>query len=625
MSFLKSLARLFTKQEEKGLADIVYGWRWGEPKPLDQKQLLDLVEGNDYLRAAIEATVNAALVNGWIIIGDNEAEKNKVEGWISENENDFYLFLRNLLYTARIFGEAYIEVYAEPVFKVLDTWSVQVIRNEYGKITGYVQRIAGREVRFEPDEVVRIVLHPLGTRAYGSPITATLRRTLEGQMYAELFIRDAFMRKGVLSKAFVMKSGGEEDFKRLMEVINSSSPGSSLIIKGDIEIQDLGHPFRELEILELLREYRQKIISVSGVPPILLGLEGGTNLETSRNQINSFVMMVKSLQNIISAGVTEAIRRRLGVKSVKFILQAWTNPEQETRLHVMRVQAGIETINEARKALGLEELDHPIANIPIPFLQIAARGGFTELDIETAIGQLLAQSGQTMPEKSLVKQADYDEYDQEILKNEKRLKRELRSFFRKIVDDDSPNYRAKWEPQVKDVLRRYLLYSALQGIFYVDSLSTAPPNISLAERAVNKILPAFLDDFFMVVADKKAGLVKPSKPARNYQTLFKADYDEEEEGEVTEEDLYPAQRLDYEGRIDAIAQVSVWGIFNMLIAWSARDAGFQKVVWVTRMDEKTCSECASLDGMEWSVGELDSAGFMSPPIHPNCRCRLIVA
>ena len=29
MSFFKGLMRLFTKQEEKGLADIVYGWRWG--------------------------------------------------------------------------------------------------------------------------------------------------------------------------------------------------------------------------------------------------------------------------------------------------------------------------------------------------------------------------------------------------------------------------------------------------------------------------------------------------------------------------------------------------------------------------------------------------------------------
>jgi len=619
MSFIRRLFFGKADKEEKGLAaDVIYGWRWGEAKPLDQKKLLQLVEGNDYLRAAIEATVNAALVNGWVIFGENEGEIKRVEDWIHDNEDDFYMFLRNLVTTARIFGEAYIEVFAEPVPKVLDTWTIEVKRDEYGRITGFVQHAQGRFINFEPDEIVWIRLHPLGTRAYGSPITATLRRTLEGQEYAELFIRDAFMRKGVLSKAFILKSGGKEEYNHLKETINQSTPGSSLIIKGDIEIHDLGHPFGELQILDLLREYRQKIISVSGVPPILLGLEGGVNLETSRNQINAFVMMVRSFQRIISAGVTEVLRRRLGVKSIRFQLQEWTNPEQETRLHVMRVQAGIETINEARKALGLEELDHPIANIPLPLLQIAARGGFVEFDIEEALSQLLAQSQRAVPEKSFMKQSDYDEYDRHVLNVEKRLRRELRSFFHKIVEDNSPNYRTKWEPQVKDIFRRQLLHAALQGVFYVDSLSPAPPSLAVVEKVVDKILPTFIDDFFLVVADKKAGLVKPSKPPRNYQALTKT------EEELLEEDLYPWQRLDYEGRVDLVAQVSAWMAYNFAIAESAKEGDFKKVTWVTRLDEKTCPECASLDGHTWTVGELDTAGFLCPPIHPNCRCRLIV-
>jgi SPP1 gp7 family putative phage head morphogenesis protein len=99
--------------------------------------------------------------------------------------------------------------------------------------------------------------------------------------------------------------------------------------------------------------------------------------------------------------------------------------------------------------------------------------------------------------------------------------------------------------------------------------------------------------------------------------LFKAE-------ELEEEDLYPWQRLDYEGRIDLIAQVLAWAGFNMAISESAKEGDFQKVRWVTRMDEKTCEECASLDGAEWTVGELESQGFMAPPIHPNCRCRLVV-
>lgn len=402
---MKLLERFFkSKKEEKGLAEVIYGWRWGEPKPLDQKQLLELVEGTPDLRAAIEALVNASIVNGWIIVGEDE-EKEKVERWIAEREDEFIMFLRNLVMSSLIFGEAYVEVFADPVFKVLDTYTVEAVRDEYGKVDGYIQRINGREVVFSSEEIVHLVMHPLGTRAYGSPIISSLRRVLEGQMYAELLIRDAFMRKGVLSKVFIMKSGTDADFERIVKAAEQSRPGSSFILKGDISIQDLGHPFKELQVLDILNEYRQKIVTVTGVPEIILGITKAATLETSRNQINAFTMKVKSIQQIVSAAVTSALRRRIKTRA-RFRLLEWTNPEQETRIHVMRVQSGIETINEARKALGLNEIDHPLANTPIPFIQLVSRNNPSIFSIEEVVEQLLEESRQMIPEKSLSKEID---------------------------------------------------------------------------------------------------------------------------------------------------------------------------------------------------------------------------
>ncbi|MEM1583140.1 MAG: phage portal protein [Nitrososphaerota archaeon] len=390
-----------SRKEEKGLAETIHGWRWGEPKPLDQRQLLELVEGNPDLRAAVEVLVNASIVNGWMIIGEEDDVK-KVEEWINQNENDFIMFLRNLVMSSVIFGESYIEVYTTPVFKILDTYTMEVIRDEHGRIKGYVQKIHGMEVLFKPEEIVHIVLHPLGTRAYGSPIISSLRRVLEGQMHAELLVRDAFMRKGVLSKVFIMKSGTEADFERLVKVAEQSKPGSSFILKGDINIQDLGHPFRELQVLDILNEYRQKIVTVTGVPEIMLGVTKAATLETSRNQINAFTMKVKSIQQAISAAVTEALRRRHRV-NLKFKLLEWTNPEQETRIHVMRIQSGIETINEARKALGLKEVDHPIADTPLPLIHPIDKNILLETDVRDMLTQLVEESRQLIPEKSLQK------------------------------------------------------------------------------------------------------------------------------------------------------------------------------------------------------------------------------
>ncbi len=42
--------------------------------------------------------------------------------------------------------------------------------------------------------------------------------------------------------------------------------------------------------------------------------------------------------------------------------------------------------------------------------------------------------------------------------------------------------------------------------------------------------------------------------------------------------------------------------------------------WTTASDERTCPECAPLDGLAWP----DGAGPV-PPLHPSCRCARLPA
>ena len=75
----------------------------------------------------------------------------------------------------------------------------------------------------------------------------------------------------------------------------------------------------------------------------------------------------------------------------------------------------------------------------------------------------------------------------------------------------------------------------------------------------------------------------------------------------------------------------LWGVFNRaltaIMGW-ARDegefGGKGVVRWVTAEDERVCPMCSSLEGKTWSLDELETAAFMQPPLHPNCRCRLEV-
>ena len=42
--------------------------------------------------------------------------------------------------------------------------------------------------------------------------------------------------------------------------------------------------------------------------------------------------------------------------------------------------------------------------------------------------------------------------------------------------------------------------------------------------------------------------------------------------------------------------------------------------WVTANDERTCPECAPLDGATWPLDE-----GPQPPLHANCRCERVDA
>ena len=48
-----------------------------------------------------------------------------------------------------------------------------------------------------------------------------------------------------------------------------------------------------------------------------------------------------------------------------------------------------------------------------------------------------------------------------------------------------------------------------------------------------------------------------------------------------------------------------------------REVGVKKVKWLTAHDERTCPECAPLDGRVFKIDEAPG-----PPRHPGCRCAL---
>jgi HK97 family phage portal protein len=624
MSWLK---KIFSKTEEKtGPKALVsnlpglYGYL-GEAKELDQKKLLELAESDPDVRTCIDAIVDAVTTNGWVVDSVDEKVAERVKKYILEEwgEDRFWVFLRNLTNVLIIFDEAYLDVTGN-IPQIIAPWTMTVRRDNHGNVVGYVQQTAYK-IEFSPEEIIHIVLHPVADRAYGSPKLATLRRIIEAKREAETFYWTVFMRKGVLSKAFIMKNVDEATFNRVKNILSETRPGDDLLLSGDIDIKDLGNPVRELEILEMLRDFRQKILAVFRVPPIVYGLEGGINLETSRNQMVNFQQHITSIQRVISASITEAVSRILNLTGFKIKLLEWANPEQQIRIHSIMTQSGIESINEARKALGFQEIDNPLADVPLPFLRLFGENEYGLWDIQETLNQLLTQSARALPEKALLKAKDRDRHDEEVRRLERRLNQGLQDFFRRATKhSDVIHARKELEAGLRALLSSYVYRAALEGIEYVASVASYLPMLDKVKSKIEEIINVCVDDFFHIVSDKLSGLSKPSKPARNYFEIGKQE-------EVEEEDIYPWQRLDYEDRLNALGVFALWAAFNSAIANSVLEAlstDEYGLKWIAKLNEQACPLCCELHDTYWGPEDIRAGLYKRPPAHPNCRCRLVV-
>jgi SPP1 gp7 family putative phage head morphogenesis protein len=91
-------------------------------------------------------------------------------------------------------------------------------------------------------------------------------------------------------------------------------------------------------------------------------------------------------------------------------------------------------------------------------------------------------------------------------------------------------------------------------------------------------------------------------------------------------DRYRSRFIDYRAKTIARTESVRASNLGQREVWrQAKQQGLieedQKRVWITSGDDKTCDDCAGLDGTEVGLDEEFEDGVMDPPDpHPDCRC-----
>jgi hypothetical protein len=388
----------------------LYG-EWGEPKEVNLLEFLNIAMGDPHVRMCVDAIASAVIANGYMVHADDPGVKEQVEGLVKSRENEFIDLIKRIVTSLAIFDEAYLEAHENVSFpRIIAPWTIQVQRDNYGRILGYRQFVHVR-VDFTPEEIIHLRANSWLDFAYAVPKIQTLYRTLMVKREAELFYYQILLRKGVPAKFFIYKGGDRATFEDFVRTVANTKPGTTLFAMGEWEMHDLGNPVSDLRIPDIIDTCVQTIISIFGVPRILLGYTEAATLETSRNQIVVFQQRVRDLQNIISAGLTEAFRRITKLDGFKIDLLEWTNPEQQMRMAVTKLQAGVISIDEARRELGYPEVRQDYTSIPIP----PGTGQFVGLELQEALSRiqhLLEESRRMFPEKAITYPRWVETHDQ---------------------------------------------------------------------------------------------------------------------------------------------------------------------------------------------------------------------
>ncbi|MEM4591753.1 MAG: phage portal protein [Nitrososphaerota archaeon] len=372
---------------------------WGEPKEENLLEFLNIAMQDAHVRMCVDAIASAIIANGFTVQSSEPEVKSIVEEYIMKREDELIDLVKRMSTSLAIFDECYLEAHENIGFpRIIAPWTITVQRDNYGRILSYKQMVVTR-IDLSPEEVVHIRANAWIDFAYAVPKIKTLYRTLMVKREAEIFYYNVLMRKGVMAKFFNYRGGDAATFEALRQELTTTKPGTTIIAMGDWEVRDLGSPIDELKLPDIIENCIQTIISIFGVPRILLGYTEAATLETSRNQIVVFQQRIRDLQNLISAGITEAFKRILRQDNFRIELLPWTNPEQQMRIAITKLQAGVISIDEARKELGLSEMNMDYTRIPIP----PGTGQFVGLEVQEALARIqrmLEESRMAFPEKA---------------------------------------------------------------------------------------------------------------------------------------------------------------------------------------------------------------------------------
>lgn len=341
------------------------------------------------VRGAVNAIVNATTGSGYSIKTiegqDVETDNPKVRlisQWLEFPQKDFFSVVRTITTNLIVVDDSFTEAVINNLEKNKFGWMYPLDsrytrfhltkdKKEISHLTYQVGAEFGQTgTRLDPPNFVHASMNKLGSSLYGMSSLESLVNVSNLYNYTLGYNTALFEGGGVPAVTYIMKTGNERDFDRMVEMLENTKAGKNLGLFGDVDIHEIGISTKDMDFKGLVDHLVQMVMTVFQVPPVMMSMQGASSKETSKSEINSFGGVIRAVQRMVNNIITQIIHKIWGpeYEDVRFVLKPWNDPESQAAIYKIYLTTAVMTPNDVRKELDLPKVewgDKPFyANFP---------------------------------------------------------------------------------------------------------------------------------------------------------------------------------------------------------------------------------------------------------------------
>ncbi|RLC88149.1 MAG: hypothetical protein DRJ03_03685 [Chloroflexi bacterium] len=245
--------------------------------------------------------------------------------------------------------------------------------DEYGVVRGYYQYSLkvpnAKPIYFTDREIVYIMQNPRSYSCYGFSAVQYLMSILKTLIASMEWNETYFSESAVPSGLLALLGISEEDYRRFVtywETQIKGKPHKLPIVSTDVKWIPFSMSNKELQFLESQKWYTKLVMAAFKVTPNELGFTETVNRATSEEQSEVFRRKgLGPLLRLLEYHINAEIIPEFGYDDIKFQFAPGKDrfeEERQVNIWVKQLQAGLRTINEIRREMGLEPV--PWGNEP---------------------------------------------------------------------------------------------------------------------------------------------------------------------------------------------------------------------------------------------------------------------